>query len=62
YNTNEKKCSLGLSHPLLELHEDGIIRLNCKIDSQGWNIAIAEPSFDDFIKSDRITNIELIKS
>ena len=61
YNPGDKRCSLGLSQALLGLHEDGKITLDCPIDSRGWNIDIAEPSYDDTIKSDRITLVSLRK-
>ncbi len=51
-------CSLGLSHALLDLHGDGVLRLDCPVDSRGVSIAVADPGRDDFIKSDRITHIE----
>ena len=62
YRIEDKQCSLGLSHALIDLHEDAIIRLNCPVDSRGWNIGIAQPPRDDTIKSDRITLIEYLGS
>jgi len=61
YNPEEKQCSLGLSQALIGLHEDGILRLDCPIDSRGWNISFATPPRDDSILSDRITQIEYIR-
>lgn len=60
YILEDKQCTLGLSHALVDLHEDGIVRLDCPVDSRGWNIALAQPSRDDTIKSDRITIIEYL--
>jgi hypothetical protein len=59
YDPTQKQCSLGLSQALLGLHEDGRIRLTCTNDSRSWIIGIAEPTYDDWIKSDRITHISL---
>jgi hypothetical protein len=59
YDPTQKQCSLGLGQALLGLHEDGKIRLTCTNDSRSWIIGIAEPTFDDWIKSDRITHISL---
>jgi len=58
YKHEDKQCTLGFSHALVDLHEDKIIRLHCPVDSLGWNIALAQPSRDDTIKADRITLIE----
>ncbi len=60
YKTEDKQCTLGLSHCLVELHEDKIIRLECPIDSRGWNIELVQPPRDDTIKADRITLIEYL--
>jgi hypothetical protein len=60
YNPEDKQCTLGLSHALVDLHKDEIIRLDCPVDSPGWNIGLAQPSRDDSIKSDRITLIEYL--
>lgn len=58
YKLEDKQCTLGFSHALVDLHDDEIIRLHCPVDSRGWNIALAQPSRDDTIKADRITLIE----
>ncbi len=62
YNSNDKRCSLGLSQALLSLHEDEIITLYCPGDSRGWDIGIAEPSFDETILEYRISKINLGKT
>lgn len=41
-----KMCSLGVSHALIDLHEDEIIRLHCPRDSRGWSIDVASPPND----------------
>jgi hypothetical protein len=46
---------------LIELHEDGIIRLSCPADSSGWDIRDAEPPGGDDFGSFRIAAIELLK-
>lgn len=51
-------CSLGLSHALIELHEDEVIRLDCPADSQSWSLKEAEPHRDDDFKGDRFITIE----
>jgi len=60
WQPSEKECTLGLSHSLIELHLDGIIRLNCPADSTGWSIGEAEPPRDDDFRSDRFAGIELL--
>jgi len=57
----DRRCTLGLSHALIELHEDGIIRLSCPADSSGWDIRDAEPPGGDDFGSFKIAAIELLK-
>ena len=61
YKVAEKQCTLGLSHALVDLHEDGFINLECPVDSLGWNIGLAAPSQDESIEDDRITNIKYLR-
>lgn len=61
YSMDAKQCTLGLSHALVDLHEDGIIQLDCPVDSRGWNIGSSQPPRDDTIKSDRITVINYLR-
>ena len=60
WNPAVKQCSLGLSHALIELHLDGVIRLMCPADSTGWSVAEAEPPRDDQFRSDRFATIEIL--
>ena len=60
WDSVDKRCSLGLSHALIELHLDGFIRLNCPADSSGWNLGYAEPPRDESFRSDRFASIELL--
>jgi hypothetical protein len=62
YDPKSKACTLGLSHALIDLHFDGVIRLHCAQDSRGWNIESAEPPNDGkTMQSGRIDLIELVK-
>ena len=62
YNISDKKCSSGLSHALVELHEDKVIKLYCPGDSQGWYINKAEPIVDDTVKHPfRIQQVEYLE-
>jgi hypothetical protein len=61
YNVADKQCTLGLSHALVDLHEDRIINLVCPVDSHGWNIEFAEPTYDEFVEDNRITRIEYLR-
>jgi hypothetical protein len=58
WNASQKQCTLGLSHALIELHQDGSIRLDCPADSPGWSIAEAEPPRDRDFRSARLATIE----
>ena len=62
YDAAAKTCTLGLSHALIDLHQDQKIRLNCPIDSRGWSIELAEPPNSDGLESGRIDSIEFLKS
>jgi hypothetical protein len=52
-----KNCSLGLSHALIELHMDSIIRLECPADASGWSLAEAKPPSDEDFVSDKFATI-----
>lgn len=62
YNSELKICTLGLSHALVDLHQDKKIRLVCPRDSRGWSIESAEPPTGDGLDSSRIDSIEIIKN
>jgi hypothetical protein len=60
YNADHRTCSLGLSQALLELHEDGVLRLDCPRDARGWSLAAAQPVYDgDTLLADKIAFVEL---
>jgi hypothetical protein len=62
YSHSHKTCSLGLSHALIDLHSDGVIRLLCPRDSHGWSIELADPPLDNrYIRSERIDHVEIRK-
>jgi hypothetical protein len=60
YDPTAKVCTLGLSHALIDLHQEGWIHLNCPRDSRGWSIEAAEPPSDS-LQSGRIDTVELVK-
>jgi hypothetical protein len=60
WDPESKKCTMGLSHALVELHQEKKIRLHCPQDSRGWSIEDAAPPSDDTLKSDRIEIVELL--
>lgn len=54
----ERRCSLGLSRALIELHLDKVIRLHCPTDSDGWSIADADPPRDGTdLRSDKVDRV-----
>lgn len=59
WDAAQKQCTLGLSHALVELHQDGVVRIACPADSTGWNLGEAEPPRDENFLSDRFAAIEL---
>jgi hypothetical protein len=60
YDPSTKNCTLGLSHALIDLHQDGLIRLDCPSDSSGWSIEVAEPPGGS-LQSGRIGTVERVK-
>lgn len=61
HDTKARRCTTGLSHALVDLHLDGIIDINCPIDSDGWSIAAGAPPYDGkSIKSDRFASISVL--
>jgi hypothetical protein len=56
----ERWCTSGLGQALVELHLDGVVRLNCPADSAGWSIEDAEPPSGDDFRSTRFINLELL--
>lgn len=53
-----QRCSLGLSHALIDLHADQIIRLSCPVDARGWDLALADPPRDTTINSSVLDRVE----
>jgi hypothetical protein len=62
WSADERRCSLGLSHALIELHLDKVIRLSCPADSSGWDIREAEPPGGDSFGSSKIAALELLEN
>jgi hypothetical protein len=57
-----RRCTLGLSHVLINLHLDNFIRLHCSRDSSGWSLQEASPPNDGkTLLSDRIDFVEIRK-
>lgn len=58
WDKSARTISLGLSHALVDLHLDGVLVLNCPLDSDGWSIAKAAPPRDKgHLKSDRVSSV-----
>lgn len=62
YDASAKTCTLGLSHALIDLHQDRKIKLICPQDSRGWSIKLADPPSGDGLDSDRIDSIEFLEN
>lgn len=62
YSAESKRCSLGLSHALVELDLNGVIYLYRPADSAGWSIEDAEPPIESEAdkQGTRISFIELL--
>lgn len=60
WDRGARSLSLGLAHALVDLHSDGLLRLNCPLDSDGWSLAKAAPPRDGSnLKSDRVSSVAL---
>jgi hypothetical protein len=59
WDATQKQCTLGLSHALVELHLDGVLRIACPADSTGWDLGEAEPPRNENFLSDRFASIQL---
>lgn len=63
YQIEEKQCTSGLAHALIELHLDQIIQLDCPKDSHGWSLSAATPPKDTrTLRSDRLDFVDLLNS
>jgi hypothetical protein len=59
YDRSRGVVSLGLSHALIDLHFDSVLRLFCAPDSRGWSIQAAEPPNDgDTLRSGKVDYVE----
>jgi hypothetical protein len=59
YDLRLKQLSSGLSHALVDLHQDRVIQLHCPLDSRGWSIESAQPPIDgELMRSSRIDHVE----
>jgi hypothetical protein len=61
YDSTVRTCSTGLSHALIELHLDGLVQLDCPVDSLGWSLTKAMPPRDgQKLRSDRFDSVRRI--
>lgn len=60
YDLKDMRCTLGLSHALIELHLDKVIRLDCSSEGSGWSIRDAEPLATEGFKSGSFIAVELL--
>lgn len=59
YDPRRMVVTLGLSHALIDLHFDKVIRLYCSPDSRGWNIEAAHPPTDGkTLNSGKVDHVE----
>jgi hypothetical protein len=63
YNEADRVLTLGLSHALVDLHQDGHLVLHCPQDSSGFSLAEADPPLDNkTFRSARIDFVEWCKT
>jgi hypothetical protein len=62
YDPRAKQLTLGVSHALVDLHLDNLIKLDCPVDNRGWSIEAAHPPTDgNLMRSSRIDNVEIVR-
>jgi hypothetical protein len=60
WDASRRVCTLGLGQALIEMHETGLLILQCPPDSHGWSIELAEPTRDArTIRSERVSAVDL---
>jgi hypothetical protein len=60
FDAKLRRCTAGLSHALVDLHDDGVLELNCPADTDGWSIAAASPPRDGkMLRTDRVASVSL---
>lgn len=63
WDRSARTISLGLSHALVDLHLDGVLVLNCPLDSDGWSIAKAAPPRDGVhLMSDLVSSVRFAQA
>jgi hypothetical protein len=63
FNAEDRTCTLGLSHALIELHEEGVVELDCPSDSTGWSVGLADPPRDGrTMRSSRMSAVTFMKA
>lgn len=59
FDEQSRLCSGGLAHALVELHLDGVIALDCPLDSAGWSLEAAQPPRDGTLQSPQFAAVAL---
>lgn len=62
-NNIDRSITLGVSNVLIELHMNGHIKLDCPLDSDGWNFhsKINGMSLPEDLKSTKILSVSLLR-
>lgn len=58
FEMSRRECTAALASALVELHDDGIIALECPIDNDGWSLRRATPARTKAMPSDRFDRIQ----
>jgi hypothetical protein len=60
FDMARRECTAAVAAALVELNGDGIIRLECPLDSHGWSLRRAMPARTAVMPSDRFDRIQYV--
>jgi hypothetical protein len=63
YNPSNRICTKAVAIALRNLHDEGVIELDCPKDSQGWSLENGGTVLDQLsLQSDRFDRVTLVSS
>jgi hypothetical protein len=57
YDLDRRECTAALAASLVEMNQDGLIELECPVDSQGWSLKKVSPARTSAMPSDRFDRV-----
>jgi hypothetical protein len=59
HRPEQRECTGALAAALVELHLDGVLELDCPVDSSGWSLRRAVPPIVGSIRSERFDRVRM---